>query len=302
MKIRLKHHSGNEQESYFSRIGRLGGQSGKGSPARQKSAKNAAIARWESEAKVSGKLVITVERRYLTFSYLCPELERVLQFVYRQRKGHSIEAKKTSFLSLNGETHSAPLPFLTAIEKALKKFKIKYRVTWNRPRPPRAQFTSMALAGLRTREVRALRTLRRLPFGGVLIANNDRLNDLLISIVMSYTGHRVVVVINSLHQLSGMRFWLQQNLNEPVGALTGLNADSERVVLTTPYQLQTPVISTCNVGLLVFMDPPRKVGRSVEPVFRFEDAFRVAITSVRISPPYSVYREVLFGPEVPVPA
>jgi len=134
-----------------------------------------------------------------------------------------------------------------------------------------------------------------------MVANVDRLHDLLISLVMAFPGHPVIVVVKEHHQLSGLRFWLRQTLLEPIGELSMYATDNERVVITTPQHLRTRTLSSTGVGLLVFLDPPKKAANSIRRVFEFVGSFRVALTTTMLTNPYALHREALFGPTVQVP-
>lgn len=288
----IKHH--------LREIGRLGGLAGKGSPHRQASAKKAINARWDKERQLTGKIEIIIQPGRMFFSDVVPAIHKSLTVNEQTREGNHIRSHEVTFLLNDGSRRWTFPSFLTRVKKALKYAEVPYRIRSGYRLPPRARFNDLAFGGVKNREVRALKKLERLPFGGVLIARDGRMLDMLTTIVMGYPDTGVVVVVNTDEELNRIHHLLMHCLSEPIGLLTRQSANSERVVITTPQQFRTGVISPADVGLLVVVKPPKKGNAYLKHVLPFNHSFRVGLTDEPPSVAYAMRWEAAFGPVVEV--
>ena len=267
--------------NYFREIGGKGGKAGKGSAAKQLSAKAAADARWENNER--RPVTLTVRGSSVWLSRKVKGLPRALAAEVGHREGKVIVWKRVSLLQWDGPVSFAPLTVLHRIREFLRKETITPLVKWESTPFYRRMKLDLrgALEGFTSRQRRVLKWVLQQPAAALCRATEEDWQWLLLEVLRIFRQARAIIVVEESKRVDELYEYLRHHLMETIGLLAGhvdeSKLDGRRITIMLSDYLTKGIIPPDQCDIIVFDRCPREGFTEVAIAQnRFPQAWRMA--------------------------
>lgn len=266
---------------FFRDIGRKGGQAGKGSEAKRRSAQAAANARWKKNRMRPVKLTVDGGNVYL--SREVQGLKKALGAHVGKRNKGIIKWEESSLLIKNDGEVFAPTTLLHRVTAFLKGQGITWKMVWKTK--PFHQRLGLMLHGsfkdYTYRQQRVLKSVLNQPAGALCRSSLEGWDWLLVEILRVTSPARAILVVEEIERLWHLHSHLQQELAEIIGVLTDqaheAQLDEQRIIIMTPAYVDQHIIPVDECEILIFDRCPRTGFTQVQAAgLAFPSAWRMA--------------------------
>ena len=287
--------------NYFSVIGRLGGLSGKGSPAKKKAAIKAAKCRWAKHTKQ--KVILRLTNDGLILSHQIPGLEEVLAaHKYTKTESGGLTVQPISvYHQAPGTSEPVISPrLLSRVTDHLDQLRRTYKiddteVTLVRPEIPENS------TDLSAREMRVLSRMLKSRFGAFAYLREQRRQPFIVELVSTFKNFRGIIVAPKVDEAKALREALNLRLQTNIGLLAENSAEKERITVVTWEALTQGVIDPDDCDLIVATNIPKKGYKRLGSILSFRNSVRYGfIGQENRSSLRTLEAELAFGPFIKV--